>query len=123
MYSISTRHSTQCFGAAFLLFVIVTLLLLAVSARADAITKWDVIAFGAVEASGKTGPATSCDIAIAHVAMHDALNAIDRRYNPYAYDATAPRGASPAAAIATAAHDVLVARLPNQRPALDSALY
>ena len=32
--------------------------------------------------------------AITHIAMHDALNAIDRRYQPYAYDGTAPAGAS-----------------------------
>src|SRR5262249_53892560 len=57
-----------------------------------------------------------------HVAMHDALNAIDRRYEPYAYDAVAPRGASPEAAVAAAAHDVLIARIPNQKAALDRAL-
>jgi hypothetical protein len=59
---------------------------------------------------------------MAHVAMHDALNAIDRRYEPYAYDAVAPRGASPEAAVAVAAHDVLVARILNQKALLDAAL-
>jgi hypothetical protein len=54
--------------------------------------------------------------------MHDALNAIDRRFEPYAYDGAAPRGASPEAAVAAAAHDVLVARIPNQKKALDAAL-
>lgn len=90
-------------------------------ARADAITDWNVIAVHAAEASGK-GPVSSCDIAMAHVAMHDALNAIDRRYEPYAFDAVAPRGASPEAAIAVAAHDVLVARIPNLKASLDAAL-
>ena len=33
--------------------------------------------------------------AIAHIAIHDALNAIDRRYEPYAYDATRRRGHRP----------------------------
>ena len=45
---------------------------------------------------------------MAHVAIHDALNAIDRRSRPYAYDARVRRGTSPDAAIAAAAHDVLV---------------
>ena len=46
--------------------------------------------------------------AMTHVAIHDALNAIDRRSRPYAFDTKAPRGASPDAAVAAAAHDVLV---------------
>ncbi len=49
--------------------------------------------------------------AMAHIAVHDALNAIDRRYEPYAYDATAPAGASAEAAVAAAAHDTLIAVL------------
>jgi len=43
-----------------------------------------------------------------HVAIHDALNAIDRRSRPYVFDSQADSGASPDAAVATAAHDVLV---------------
>ena len=121
MNSGSNRRSMRAIAALFL-FVIAWGAALPTSARANAITDWDVIAFSAVEASGKTGPATSCDIAMAHLAMSDALNAIDRRYNPYAYDAVAPRDASPEAAVATAAHGVLVVRIPNQKNALDTAL-
>ena len=43
-----------------------------------------------------------------HVAIHDALNAINRRSRPYAYDVQAKPGASPDAAVAAAARDVLV---------------
>ena len=46
--------------------------------------------------------------AMAHVAIHDALNAIDRRYQPYAFFGHASRRASTDAAVATAARDVLV---------------
>jgi hypothetical protein len=46
--------------------------------------------------------------AMVHVAIHDALNAIDRRSRPYAFDGTAGALASPDAAVATAARDVLV---------------
>jgi hypothetical protein len=49
--------------------------------------------------------------AIAHIAVHDAVNAIDRRFQPYAYAATAPAGASADAAVAAAAHDALAAAL------------
>jgi len=47
--------------------------------------------------------------AMMHVAIHDALNAIDRRSRPYALDLQAAAGASPDAAVAAAARDVLVA--------------
>ena len=46
--------------------------------------------------------------AMAHLAMHDALNVIDRRYESYAMDGREIPTASPAAAVAVAAHDVLV---------------
>jgi hypothetical protein len=46
--------------------------------------------------------------AMMHVAIHDALNAIDRRSSPYALDMQADPGASPDAAVAAAARDVLV---------------
>jgi hypothetical protein len=53
--------------------------------------------------------------AMMHVAIHDALNAIDRRSRPYAFDGQADPGASPEAAVAAAARDVLV-RLIAQLP-------
>jgi hypothetical protein len=46
--------------------------------------------------------------AMTHIAIHDALNAIDRRYHPYAFFGHASRRASTDAAVATAARDVLV---------------
>ena len=49
--------------------------------------------------------------AITHVAVHDALNAIDRRFESYAYDAVASTGASAEAAVAAASHDALAAVL------------
>jgi vanadium-dependent haloperoxidase-like protein len=46
--------------------------------------------------------------AMMHIAIHDALNAIDRRFRPYTFDTPAAPGASPEAAVAAAAHDVLI---------------
>jgi hypothetical protein len=46
--------------------------------------------------------------AMTHLAIHDALNAIDRRSAPYAFFGHASRRASTEAAVATAARDVLV---------------
>ena len=46
--------------------------------------------------------------AMTQVAVHDALNTIDRRYQPYALHADVQPDADTDAAVATAAHDVLV---------------
>lgn len=60
--------------------------------------------------------------AILHVAIFDALNSIDNLYMPYHVRVNAAPGASPEAAVAQAAHDVLVAMLPTQQAAFDTAL-
>ena len=57
---------------------------------------------------------------IVHVAVHDAAVAIQGGYRPYAIAVTAPADTSAAAAIAAAAHGVLVALLPTQRGDLDN---
>jgi PAP2 superfamily len=65
--------------------------------------------------------------AIMHIAIHDAVNAIDRRSRPYAYDANDP-DASPDAAVAAAARDVLVtliSQLPlelSTQPCIDAGV-
>lgn len=59
--------------------------------------------------------------AMTHLAIHDALNAIDRRSRPYAYFGQASRGASTDAAVATAAHHVLVPLLGQIPPPFPQA--
>jgi hypothetical protein len=46
--------------------------------------------------------------AIFHAAIHDAVNGVERRYEPYTADISSP-GASVEAAVATAARDILLA--------------
>lgn len=84
-------------------------------AAADAITDWNVRAGNAALAAC-ISPANdplheSRMYAMMHIATHDALNAIVRRSRPYAFDALAGVGASPDAAVAAAARDVLVAAI------------
>ncbi len=78
----------------------------------DAVLVWNANAGEAALAAGlaPTGNPLyeSHMYAMAHVAIHDALNAIDRRYRPYAFFGHASRRASTDAAVATAARDVLV---------------
>jgi hypothetical protein len=45
--------------------------------------------------------------AMANLAIHDALNAIERKYQPYAYDKKAEAGTSANAAVASAAYHVM----------------
>ena len=57
-----------------------------------------------------------------HIAMFEAVNAIERRYAPYKLTLAADRSTSKEAAAATAAHDVLLAIYPDQKTMLDAAL-
>ncbi len=83
-------------------------------ARADIITQWDeqVIALGGA----------SRTLAMVHVAMFDALNAIQPRYQPYLQLPAPPADAMAEAAAASAAHGVLVRLLPGQAAQLDATL-
>jgi hypothetical protein len=77
----------------------------------NAVIDWNANAGEAAIAAcfiGGYGPQEGRMYAMAHVAIHDALNAIDRRSRPYAASLGAAPGASPDAAVAAAARDVLV---------------
>ena len=82
------------------------------SAAADVVTDWNANAGRAAVAAcispGDDPLHESRMYAMMHVAIHDALNAIDRRSRPYAFDASVDPGTSSSAAVAAAARDVLV---------------
>ena len=91
-------------------------------ARADVIMDWNAKA-DAIAAEKQVLPAPhSRVISMMHVAMFEAVNAIDRRYTPYKLDLVADRSTSRDAAAATAAHDVLLSIYPDLKPDLDAAL-
>ena len=63
--------------------------------------------------------------AMMHAAIHDAINAIDRRSRPYVFDAEANGPASIDAATAAAARDVLVPvlhTLPDTQQCIDAGV-
>jgi hypothetical protein len=69
------------------------------------------------------GPGRSARaMAIVHIAMFDALNAIDRRFESYTGIPRARKGASLKAAIGEAAHDTLVELFPSQAATFDAKL-
>ena len=83
--------------------------------RGNAVTHWNRVATDAFTPSQGTNPmAQSRTLAIVHAAIHDAVNAIDRRFEPYTPGLAEAPGASLEAAVATAARDVLVTLLPDQ---------
>lgn len=68
---------------------------------------------GAPTGAGQTPPVGSIHLAMVQAAVFDAVNAIDRRYEPYLRNLPrAPRSASKPAAVATAAHHVLIGLVP-----------
>ena len=74
------------------------------------------------DASGANSPPRRArTFAMVSIAVHDALNGIENKYARYASSATDPL-ASPVAAAAQAAHDVLVALFPGQQDDLDTKL-
>lgn len=82
------------------------------------------VAPGEVRVFGEQfGPArASRAMAIVHIAIFDAVNAIARRYRGYTELAPAVPGTSMEAAIAQAAHDTLAALFPSQRSTFDLQL-
>lgn len=57
-------------------------------------------------------------MAILHAAIHDAVNGVERRYEPYAANLSVP-GASVDAAVASAARDVMLALTPDQQQRIE----
>lgn len=104
-----------------------TVLGLAPSARAQSsatIVQWNRVVFTALNAPGANPPTVflTRPLAMVSVAVFDAVNSFDRRYQPYTAWVDVAPGASRDAAAAQAAHDTLVALMPSQSAAFDAAL-
>ena len=99
------------------------------AASPNVVSYWNEVANQAVNAAPLgTGtaeeqrPAYHVDLATVHVAIYDAVSAIDGRYKPFAVTPKAPAaGASLDAAASAAAHGVLLALFPSRAAALQSA--
>ncbi len=94
------------------------LALLAAPASADVVTDWNMTAIAVT--SGGASPRARA-YAVMNEAIHDAVNAVIRRYEPNAEKLEAPPGAAEEAAAAAAAHAVLSAFVPARKAAIDAA--
>jgi hypothetical protein len=92
-------------------------------APADAIVDWNRLAHDIAVAEDQflTFKGQRA-LAMMHLAMHDALNAVEPVYEPFAYAERIWREAHPVAAAAQAAHDVLASQYAAQRTTLDDQL-
>jgi hypothetical protein len=88
-------------------------------ARADAVMDWNATAAALPIAAP---PVHARVMAAMHGAVHDAINAIEPQHETYRFQVEASPSASKDAAVASAAHGVLVALVPSQKAALDAAL-
>ena len=91
------------------------------NARAeDPIAAWNQISENAVKAAKHPLPVTSVEFAIVQLAIYDAVESIDGRYETY-YTRVPGATGSLSAAAAKAGRDTLVGLFPGQRDALDAA--
>jgi membrane-associated phospholipid phosphatase len=90
--------------------------------RRDPVLRWNDVTLEAIRAAHTPPPLAARNLAMVHVAVYDAVNAIYRTHRVYRVQADPAPGSSPEAAAASAAYHVLAALYPRQREAFDAAL-
>src|SRR5712671_4335691 len=106
----------------FTLSLAIALLLAASLSAQNVVSQWNAIASTAIVANAKESPAASgVWFAYVHLAVFDAVNAIDHRFQPYLFTTNPPAGANIDAAAVAAAHRILVNYFLSQQTTLDSA--
>src|SRR6266851_3956127 len=103
---------------------VMTLLIPANALRADEVLVWNAIAAQTIVGPGganRVPPLGLVDFATVHTAVYDAVNAVSGSpHKQYAVQPIVNSPASPDAATAAAAHDVLVALYPSEAGPLNA---
>jgi hypothetical protein len=86
----------------------------------DPVTEWSVAASNVATVSGMAPFRTPIALAILHLAMYDAVNAVTGDREPYAVAPRVVRPASPRAAAIEAGYRVLLAEFPAQQALLQT---
>jgi hypothetical protein len=92
------------------------------TARADAVTDWNEKAVALVVNRGMPPAAAERIVAMAQIAMFDAVNSVQPRYHPYLVQITPERQASPEAAAIAAAATVLTGVAPDSAATFKAAM-
>src|SRR5215472_15732698 len=87
----------------------------------NVVVQWNAIASTTIVTNhAEASVASGVWFAYVHLAVYDAVNAIDRRFQPYLFTTDPPTGANKDAAAVAAAHRVLVHYFPSDQPSLDA---
>ena len=114
--------------AAIALVAVMTMALVPVARAQDGgdgaqtVLDWNTNTLAAAGTAGIPPAVTNLYMAMVHGAMHDAVNAVAGRYQPYLGGLESDPSASPAAAAAAAAHGVLAGSFPDQAEDLQAKL-
>src|SRR5690242_237868 len=89
---------------------------------ADAVLHWNEVLLDAIRADKTAPPLAARDMAMVQCAVYDAVNAVKGggKFSGYLVNTRAPKGTSANAAVAQAAHDVLVQVFPAQAGMFDA---
>jgi len=104
------------------LALLFSLLLAAAQVRAGEVERWNRVATDAAAAEQMDPLSESRIFAIVHAAMHDALNSVEREFEPYRARLDSPAGASADAAVAAAAYTSLSKLIAARKPEFEAAL-
>ena len=106
----------------FTLSLAIPLLLAASLSAQNVVSQWNAIASTTIVVNAKVGPAASSVwFAYVHLAVFDAVNSFDHRFQPYLFTTNPPAGANKDAAAVAAAHWILVNYFLSQQLTLDAA--
>lgn len=103
-------------------FLLAIILLTATCVNAqNVVVQWNAIASTTIVTNHKEASvASGVWFAYVHLAVYDAVNAIDHRFQPYLFTTTPPTGSNEDAGAVAAAHRVLVNYFPSDQATLDA---
>ena len=107
-----------CLGSAILCLLLTNTSTLC----ADEVIHWNNVLLNSIREERTPPPAASRKMAIAHIAIYDAVNSIAQTHEPYLFFMPAPADLPLDAAIAAAAHTALSATFPQFRATYDQEL-
>src|SRR4030095_8041769 len=102
------RRGARILGIVVFVFVVMARSSPAFTQPAGTVVQWNETTMSVIDANGQIAVQSTRTLAMVHAAAHDALNAINRRYDAYYFEGPGDAAAAPDAAVAAAAHTVLV---------------
>jgi hypothetical protein len=86
------------------------------------VLRWNSVTLDTIRAAHTPPPLAARNLAMVHIAIYDAVNAVSRTHQVFRVETLPARNTSPEAAAAAAAYQVLSAIYPRQRELFDRAM-